>query len=380
MTPAIGTSAAELSLEDVAGVGEVGPLGPGGLPSAHVRRPGPPARRSRRSRTSSGFRQLALLTAVDGVGDDGRARARLRASRAATTRPRSRSGVALAEDDLARPVASPTCGRAPGRSSARSTTCSASCSRVTPTSSASCCATTSWGIRCASPSRWTRPGVSSEAVAVAVATPGDGSRDTEPARASRPSPTAAARDVRPLRRRRCSPATRCCTPSASSSTWARSTRACTACCTCGSRSRARSSSAPRSRTATCTAASRSCARRAPTARASRCSTAATTCPASTPSSPTCSALEELAGHRGRPPQGRVPPRALQRTRAASRATTRGSPPAAWTLGALTPFLYAFTTASASLDVFEAVTGGRMMFNYFRPGGVKDDLPPGIAER
>ncbi len=49
------------------------------------------------------------------------------------------------------------------------------------------------------------------------------------------------------------------------------------------------------------------------------------------------------------------------------------------LGALTPFLYAFRYRERIIDVYEAVTGSRMMFNYFRPGGVKADLPPGIAE-
>jgi len=50
------------------------------------------------------------------------------------------------------------------------------------------------------------------------------------------------------------------------------------------------------------------------------------------------------------------------------------------IGALTPFLYAFKYRERIIDVFEAVTGGRMMFNYFRPGGVKDDMPAGTAER
>lgn len=48
------------------------------------------------------------------------------------------------------------------------------------------------------------------------------------------------------------------------------------------------------------------------------------------------------------------------------------------LGALTPFLYAFRDRERLLDIFEAVTGGRMMFNYFRPGGVKFDLQPEVA--
>ena len=49
-------------------------------------------------------------------------------------------------------------------------------------------------------------------------------------------------------------------------------------------------------------------------------------------------------------------------------------------GALTPFLYAFIDREEILDFFEAVTGARMMFNYFRPGGVKDEIQPEAAER
>lgn len=48
-------------------------------------------------------------------------------------------------------------------------------------------------------------------------------------------------------------------------------------------------------------------------------------------------------------------------------------------GALTPFLYAFIDRELILDFLEEVTGARMMFNYLRPGGVKDDLPAGSAE-
>ena len=50
------------------------------------------------------------------------------------------------------------------------------------------------------------------------------------------------------------------------------------------------------------------------------------------------------------------------------------------VGAFTPMLFSFRDREAILDFFEEITGGRMMFNYFRPGGVKDDLPPGCAER
>jgi NADH-quinone oxidoreductase subunit D len=47
-------------------------------------------------------------------------------------------------------------------------------------------------------------------------------------------------------------------------------------------------------------------------------------------------------------------------------------------GALTPFLYAFIDHEKILDFFETVAGARMMFNYFRPGGVKDDIQPEAA--
>jgi NADH:ubiquinone oxidoreductase subunit D len=50
------------------------------------------------------------------------------------------------------------------------------------------------------------------------------------------------------------------------------------------------------------------------------------------------------------------------------------------VGALTPFLYAFHYRERMADIYEAVTGSRMMFNYFRPGGVKADLPDGVAEQ
>jgi len=44
------------------------------------------------------------------------------------------------------------------------------------------------------------------------------------------------------------------------------------------------------------------------------------------------------------------------------------------LGAFfTPVLYAFRERELIVDIFEAVTGGRMMCNYFRFGGVKRDL-------
>jgi NADH-quinone oxidoreductase subunit D len=46
-------------------------------------------------------------------------------------------------------------------------------------------------------------------------------------------------------------------------------------------------------------------------------------------------------------------------------------------GAMAPFLYMMRDREAILDVLEEITGGRMMFNYVRPGGVFADLPVGI---
>lgn len=49
------------------------------------------------------------------------------------------------------------------------------------------------------------------------------------------------------------------------------------------------------------------------------------------------------------------------------------------LGAFTPILYAFRERERIQNFLEAITGARMMFHYFRIGGVKADLPPGILE-
>jgi len=51
------------------------------------------------------------------------------------------------------------------------------------------------------------------------------------------------------------------------------------------------------------------------------------------------------------------------------------------LGAyFTPVLYAFEERELILDIFEAVSGSRMMCNYFRFGGVARDLPEGVYEK
>ncbi len=46
-------------------------------------------------------------------------------------------------------------------------------------------------------------------------------------------------------------------------------------------------------------------------------------------------------------------------------------------GAMAPFLYLMREREMILDVLEAISGSRMMFNYVRPGGVVRDLPAGI---
>jgi NADH-quinone oxidoreductase subunit C/D len=51
------------------------------------------------------------------------------------------------------------------------------------------------------------------------------------------------------------------------------------------------------------------------------------------------------------------------------------------LGAyFTPILYCFEERELILDIFEAVSGSRMMCNYFRFGGVARDLPEGALEK
>lgn len=51
------------------------------------------------------------------------------------------------------------------------------------------------------------------------------------------------------------------------------------------------------------------------------------------------------------------------------------------LGAyFTPIIYCFEERELILDIFEAVSGSRMMCNYFRFGGVARDLPDGVMDK
>ena len=49
-------------------------------------------------------------------------------------------------------------------------------------------------------------------------------------------------------------------------------------------------------------------------------------------------------------------------------------------GAMTPIMYAFRDREKIQSMFEAVTGARMMHNYIRIGGVKNDVPDDFRQR
>jgi len=48
------------------------------------------------------------------------------------------------------------------------------------------------------------------------------------------------------------------------------------------------------------------------------------------------------------------------------------------VGALTPFLYGFEEREKLMEFYERVSGARMHAAYFRPGGVQQDIPHGLA--
>lgn len=50
------------------------------------------------------------------------------------------------------------------------------------------------------------------------------------------------------------------------------------------------------------------------------------------------------------------------------------------IGAVTPLLYAFREREIIIDLFESVCGGRLLFNYFRIGGVSRDLPDDFVKK
>ena len=50
------------------------------------------------------------------------------------------------------------------------------------------------------------------------------------------------------------------------------------------------------------------------------------------------------------------------------------------LGGMTPIMYGFRERERIQNLFESVTGARMMHNFIRIGGVKEDVPPGFGPR
>ena len=50
------------------------------------------------------------------------------------------------------------------------------------------------------------------------------------------------------------------------------------------------------------------------------------------------------------------------------------------IGAVTPFLYAFRERERILDIFEAASGARLLYNYMRIGGVMRDLSPQMLDQ
>ncbi len=50
------------------------------------------------------------------------------------------------------------------------------------------------------------------------------------------------------------------------------------------------------------------------------------------------------------------------------------------VGAMTPFLWTFEEREKIMGFYDEVCGARMHANYIRPGGVNQDLPPGLTDR
>jgi NADH-quinone oxidoreductase subunit D len=50
------------------------------------------------------------------------------------------------------------------------------------------------------------------------------------------------------------------------------------------------------------------------------------------------------------------------------------------VGAITPSLWGFEEREKLMEFYEAASGARLHANYFRPGGVAKDLPPGLEDR
>lgn len=79
----------------------------------------------------------------------------------------------------------------------------------------------------------------------------------------------------------------------------------------------------------------------------------------------------------------VPPKALWLRSLLHETVRLASHELAWSTlgldaGGMGQFLYAVREREGLLDILDAITGSRMMFNYVRPGGVLNDLPPEVV--
>src|ERR671921_2230616 len=50
------------------------------------------------------------------------------------------------------------------------------------------------------------------------------------------------------------------------------------------------------------------------------------------------------------------------------------------VGAMTPNLWLFEIREDLMQIYERVSGARMHANYFRPGGVREDIPPAVVNK
>jgi NADH-quinone oxidoreductase subunit D len=92
----------------------------------------------------------------------------------------------------------------------------------------------------------------------------------------------------------------------------------------------------------------------------------------------CLAVEKLLGIE-------IPPKAqwlrvllTELTRVASHCVWLGTH--AMDIGAMSMFLYAFRERERVIEIYEMVSGQRMMSSYFRIGGVMEDVPPDFEEK
>lgn len=93
------------------------------------------------------------------------------------------------------------------------------------------------------------------------------------------------------------------------------------------------------------------------------------------------AVEKLLGKRSEPPERAQYIRVImaEMTRISNHLFAIGT--LLNDLGAyFTPMLYSLKERELILDIFEAVSGSRMMCNYYRFGGVARDLPPGVYDK